>query len=43
MFYARSSHTATLLSDGTVLVTGGYDWANQRALSTAEVYDPKGP
>jgi hypothetical protein len=36
---ARESHTTTLLPDGRVLVTGGYD-ADFPALSTAELYDP---
>jgi hypothetical protein len=34
---ARDSHTATLLSNGKVLVAGG---ANPNALSSAELYDP---
>src|SRR5437867_11495560 len=34
---ARSLHTATLLSAGTVLVVGGY---NGNFLSSAEIYDP---
>ena len=40
--YRRVSHTATLLSNGKVLVTGGYDQfavPNPR-LSSAELYDP---
>jgi hypothetical protein len=35
----RFDHTATLLSNGKVLVTGGCDGSNA-ALKTAEVYDP---
>jgi hypothetical protein len=38
MTTARSSHTATLLTDGQVLVAGG-DRGNS-ALSSAEIYDP---
>ena len=34
---ARRSHTATTLSNGTVLVTGGL---NTASLSSAELYDP---
>jgi hypothetical protein len=39
MTTARSSHTATRLADGTVLVTGGYDNDNH-SLASAEIYDP---
>jgi N-acetylneuraminic acid mutarotase len=35
---ARSSHTATLLSDGKVLIVGGYDGRDN--LRSAELYDP---
>jgi hypothetical protein len=39
MSTARASHSATLLSDGKVLVVGGRN-ANSKALATAEVYSP---
>jgi N-acetylneuraminic acid mutarotase len=39
MTTARSGHVAALLSDGRVLVAGG--WGGSAALSSAEVYDPK--
>ena len=39
MTVARSSHTATLLSDGRILVTGGFN-ASGTPLSSAEVYNP---
>jgi len=36
---AREGHTATLLGDGTVLITGGFT-DDSEDLDTAEVYDP---
>ena len=35
---ARNNHSATLLSNGKVLVTGGYDGSN--VLDSSEIYDP---
>lgn len=50
MSSARESHTATLLNDGRVLVTGGMHWGpsgcglcgplHLYALASAEIYDP---
>jgi len=46
MLYQRHSHTATLLDDGRVLVTGGCCLPTglpyESALSLAELYDPAG-
>ena len=39
MTHGRTFHTATLLSDGQVLVVGGRD-DKTRPLESAEVYDP---
>jgi len=39
MISSRRSHKATRLSDGTVLITGGFN-KNGASLSTAEIYDP---
>jgi len=36
----REEHTATLLQDGTVLVTGGTD-GRDKVLASAELYNPK--
>jgi hypothetical protein len=41
MHTARSAHTATLLLDGQVLITGGFSENDEsRALASAELYDP---
>ena len=40
MFSKRVNHAATLLSDGRVLIVGGYNSAGKH-LSTLEIYDPK--
>ena len=36
---ARETHTATILADGRVLITGGFD-SDLMALASAEVFDP---
>ena len=38
----RYSHTATLLSDGRVLVTGGFDSVSANVLAQAELFAPTG-
>jgi hypothetical protein len=36
----RFRHTATLLHDGRILITGGYSSAQSHTVSSAEIYDP---
>jgi hypothetical protein len=40
MTAARWEHTATLLMNGKVLITGGFGGENFPTLSSAELYDP---
>jgi len=37
----RAGHTATLLADGRILITGGYPGEGSAPLASAEVYDPR--
>ena len=39
MIIPRQAHTATLLANGTVLITGGMDVHNQ-TIASAELYNP---
>lgn len=41
MSVARGDHTASLLPDGRVIVTGGYDGSNEH--DTTEIFDPTKP
>src|ERR1044071_6083293 len=41
MTTARAQHTATLLTSGKVLITGGTQSGGFSGLATAELYDPK--
>jgi hypothetical protein len=40
MTVPRQGHTATLLQDGRVLMTGGYDGIGGQYVAPAEIYDP---
>lgn len=40
MTTARAFHAATLLEDGRVLVTGGFDGVDESTTTSAEIYDP---
>jgi hypothetical protein len=41
MHSRRSSHTATLLPDGTVLIAGGYDQLANSQVASCEIFDPR--
>jgi hypothetical protein len=43
MIQARQQHTATLLPNGQVLVTGGFDFGTVSDLSSAELFSPPAP
>ena len=40
MTTSRAGHTATLLPNGTVLITGGFTYSPQTGTNSAEIYDP---
>ena len=40
MIHARSSHTATALADGRILIVGGQDRAISTVHASAELYQP---
>jgi N-acetylneuraminic acid mutarotase len=40
MNYARAAHTASVLTDGKVLVTGGFHVNSEMKLNSSELYDP---
>lgn len=40
MVTARDHHTATLLPNGKVLVTGGFNFGSEKEISNSELYDP---
>lgn len=40
MTAARAGHTATILQDGRVLITGGFSDQTLAGVATAEIYDP---
>jgi hypothetical protein len=40
MNYTRESHTASILTDGKMLVTGGRNTNGDTPLNNAELYDP---
>jgi hypothetical protein len=42
MTTSRSGHAATVLPDGSVLISGGIQYWPARTLATAEIYDPNG-